>query len=114
MSEMTDARAALQAAAPQGVRVSLDDSFPGKGWLLEVHGDDELDDDAAQDALVAWVDRFHDLGRALLGDPAVRAGYDLRVRMQGKTSHWCVFEYSSMSEADMAAGVRRLAAALAP
>lgn len=109
---MQQALSAIQAVAPTGVRVSLDNSFPGKGWLLEVHGDDELDDDAAQEAIVAWIDRFHDLGRALLGDPAIKAGYDLRVRMQGKNSHWCVFEYSSLSEADIAAGVCRLAAAL--
>lgn len=110
---MQDARNALQAVAPHGVTVSLDNSFPGKGWLLEVHGDDEKDDEVADRAAVEFIQRFHDLGRALLGDPAMRAGYDLRVRMQGKSSHWCVFEYSSMSEADMVAGVRRLAEALA-
>ncbi len=109
---MQAARDTLQAVAPKGVSVSLDDSFPGKGWLLEVHGDDEAEDEADDAAAVAFIQRFHDLGRALLGDPSVKAGYDLRVRMQGKSSHWCVFEYTSMNEADMAAGIERLAAAI--
>lgn len=110
---MSQALEALRAVAPAGVRVSLDNSFPGKGWLLEVHGDDEADDEAADLAAVTFIQRFHDHGRALLGDPSVSAGWDLRVRMQGKNSHWCVFEYSSLPDDEREAGILRLAAALA-
>lgn len=110
---MSAALEALQAVAPNGVTVTLDNRFPGKGWLLEVHGDDEWEDDAKDLAAVQFIERFVALGNAHLGDPSVPPCRDLRVRMQGHNSHWAVFEFNSLPEDEREAGILRLAAALA-
>ncbi len=94
------------------MRISFDDSWPGKGGLLEAHADDDLDD-AADRTAVDYIGRFVALGQIHLGDPTVPARCDLRIRMQGHSSHWGVFEYSRMTDSERNNGILRLAQALA-
>ena len=89
---------------------------PCKGWLLEIHtmysldvGHPLEDDDQAILNGHACVERFVEVGRTSLGDP--RFALDCRIRLMGNSGDWAMYEFTSLTGADLEAAIGRFSAA---
>ena len=110
------AMAAPTPAFPCVMRLHRED--PCKGWLLEIHTAWNLDDDSplADDETTCrtgmeCVQRFVDVGIAHLGNPEVRPGADIRIRLMGNSGEWAMFEFSSMDQPTLEAAISRFSEA---